>query len=84
MKKFNWKKIVAPIAMLVIGLLGGLLGAFILLTAAGVSLPIQQIQVLKQLRPYTTIQQIQLRPLRKYKMPLFLSSITKKGHHQIL
>ena len=37
MKKFNWKKIVAPIAMLVIGLLGGLLGAFILLTAAGVS-----------------------------------------------
>ena len=35
MKKFNWKKIVAPIAMLVIGLLGGLLGAFILLTAAG-------------------------------------------------
>ena len=38
MKKFNWKKIVAPIAMLVIGLLGGLLGAFILLTAAGVSL----------------------------------------------
>ena len=36
-KKFNWKKIVAPIAMLVIGLLGGLLGAFILLTAAGVS-----------------------------------------------
>ena len=37
MKKFNWKKIVAPIAMLIIGLLGGLLGAFILLTAAGVS-----------------------------------------------
>mgnify|MGYP003286985449 FL=1 len=37
MKKFNWKKIVTPIAMLVIGLLGGLLGAFILLTAAGVS-----------------------------------------------
>ena len=37
MKKFNWKKIVAPIAMLVVGLLGGLLGAFILLTAAGVS-----------------------------------------------
>jgi len=36
-KKFNWKKIVTPIAMLVIGLLGGLLGAFILLTAAGVS-----------------------------------------------
>ena len=69
MKKFNWKKIVAPIAMLVIGLLGGLL--------------IQQIQVLKQLRPYTTIQQIQLRPLRKYKMPLFLSSITKKAHLQI-
>ena len=37
MKKFNWKKIVVPIAMLIIGLLGGLLGAFILLTAAGVS-----------------------------------------------
>lgn len=37
MKKFNWKKIVTPIAMLVIGLLGGLLGAFILLTVAGVS-----------------------------------------------
>ena len=37
MKKINWKKIVAPIAMLIIGLLGGLLGAFILLTAAGVS-----------------------------------------------
>ena len=37
MKKFNWKKIVTPIAMLVIGLLGGLLGAFILLTAAGVA-----------------------------------------------
>ncbi|EWM60361.1 S1C family serine protease [Streptococcus thermophilus] len=37
MKKFNWKKIIEPIAMLVIGLLGGLLGAFILLTAAGVS-----------------------------------------------
>ena len=37
MKKFNWKKIVVPIAMLIIGLLGGLLGTFILLTAAGVS-----------------------------------------------
>ena len=37
MKKFNWKKIVVPIAMLIIGLRGGLLGTFILLTAAGVS-----------------------------------------------
>lgn len=36
-KKFNWKKIVAPIIMLLIGLLGGLIGAFILLTAAGIS-----------------------------------------------
>ena len=37
MKKFNWKKIVAPIIMLLIGLLGGLIGAFILLTATGIS-----------------------------------------------
>lgn len=37
MKKLNWKKIVAPILMLLIGLLGGLIGAFILLTATGIS-----------------------------------------------
>ena len=55
MKKFNWKKIVAPIAMLIIGLLGGLLGAFILLTAAGYLLPIQQILEQKRLRPSTPI-----------------------------
>ena len=38
MKNFNWKKIVAPLIMLLIGLFGGLLGAFILLTASGVSI----------------------------------------------
>lgn len=37
-KNFNWKKIVAPVGMLLIGLLGGLIGAFILLTATGVSI----------------------------------------------
>ncbi len=67
MKKFNWK-IVAPIAMLVIGLLGGSTRCLYPINSSrGYLLPIQQIQVLKQLRPYTTIQQIQLRPLRKYK-----------------
>ena len=70
--------------MLVIGLLGGLLGAFILLTAAGVSFTNSTDTGVKQLRPYTIIQQIQLKLLRKYKMLLFLSSITKKGHLQIL
>lgn len=38
MKNFNWKKTITPLVMLLIGLLGGLIGSFILLTAAGVSI----------------------------------------------
>ena len=64
-------KIVAPIAMLVIGLLGGLVGAFILLTAEGYLLPIQQMSA-----PAINIRQIHAAP--------FLSSIIKKLHLQIL
>ena len=84
MKKFNWKKIVAPIAMLVIGLLGGLLGAFILLTAAGVSFTNSTDTGVKTAKTVYNNTTDTTKAVKKYKMPLFLSSITKKGHLQIL
>ena len=84
MKKFNWKKIVAPIAMLVIGLLGGLLGAFILLTAAGVSFTNTTDTGVKTAKTYTIIQQIQLKAVKKVQNALFLSSIPRRVTLQIL
>ena len=85
MKKFNWKKIVAPIAMLVIGLLGGLLGAFILLTAAGVSFTNSTdtgVKTAKTVYNNTTDTTKAVKKVQKCRC--LLSSITKKGHLQIL
>lgn len=77
-------KIVAPIAMLVIGLLGGLLGAFILLTAAGVSFTNSTDTGVKTAKTVYNNTTDTTKAVKKVQMPLFLSSITKKGHLQIL